>query len=350
MVRAIAAFINFCYLVRRSVISEETLREIDQALACFHCECEIFRTLNIRGNFNLPRQHSLTHYRRLIQLFGAPNGLCSSITENKHIKAVKEPWRRSNRHNALGQMLVTNQRLDRLAAARRYFATRGLTALKQPNHVSPVDFAEVDGDVDSPKCIGEVKLSRSSGKFCSNSLVHHSYFHLTAHKVSQDIGILGQELGYPNLRELLERFLYDQLNPNAIPSGSHIDLNQCPQLSSPVHNYRSAIAMFYAPSDISGIGGMHRELIRATPSWFNGPPCYDCVIVEHDPSQDGFRGLHVARIFLFLSFTHEGTDYPCAFIQWFSPIGDQPCEKTGMWIVQPDTPHPTSIIHIDSIL
>ncbi|KAJ7913803.1 hypothetical protein B0H13DRAFT_2004115 [Mycena leptocephala] len=42
--------------------------------------------------FCLPRQHSLTHYRYLSQEFGAPNGLCSSITESKHIKAVKEPW------------------------------------------------------------------------------------------------------------------------------------------------------------------------------------------------------------------------------------------------------------------
>ncbi|KIJ16060.1 hypothetical protein PAXINDRAFT_76254, partial [Paxillus involutus ATCC 200175] len=42
--------------------------------------------------------------------FGAPNGLCPSITESKHITAVKKPWRRSNKHNALGQILRTNQR------------------------------------------------------------------------------------------------------------------------------------------------------------------------------------------------------------------------------------------------
>jgi hypothetical protein len=62
----------------------------------------------------------------LIRAFGAPNGLCSSITESKHIKAVKEPWRRSNRYDALGQMLLTNQRLDKLAAARVDFNARGM--------------------------------------------------------------------------------------------------------------------------------------------------------------------------------------------------------------------------------
>jgi len=68
----------------------------------------------------------MTHYFPLIRLFGAPNGLCSSITESKHIKAVKEPWRRSNKYNALGQMLLTNQRLDKLAAARVEFTKRGM--------------------------------------------------------------------------------------------------------------------------------------------------------------------------------------------------------------------------------
>ena len=33
--------------------------------------------------YSLPRQYSIVHYQYLIQEFGAPNGLCSSITESK---------------------------------------------------------------------------------------------------------------------------------------------------------------------------------------------------------------------------------------------------------------------------
>ena len=91
MVRCLAAFLEFCYLVRRDSITETTLEQISTALANFHNEHAIFEQTGIRLNFNLPQQHSLNHYRRNIQLFGAPNGLCSSITESKHIKAVKEP-------------------------------------------------------------------------------------------------------------------------------------------------------------------------------------------------------------------------------------------------------------------
>jgi hypothetical protein len=93
-----------------------------------HSSASITTELSLRRlhRFSLPRQHSMTHYPQLICMFGAPNGLCLSITESKHIKAVKEPWHRSNCYNALGQMLLTNQRLDKLAAARVHFSKLGM--------------------------------------------------------------------------------------------------------------------------------------------------------------------------------------------------------------------------------
>ena len=126
MVHAISAFMEFCYLVQRSQIDEDTLAAIDTAVDRFHRERVIFIEVGIREDFSLPCQHSLLHYYHLIQLFGAPNGICSSITESKHIKAVKEPWRRPSRNQPLGQMLLTNQRLDKLAASRIDFQTQGM--------------------------------------------------------------------------------------------------------------------------------------------------------------------------------------------------------------------------------
>ena len=106
--------------------TETSVEQIKHALEQFRIHREIFRSSGIRADFSLPRQHSVEHYIDRIWEFGAPNGLCSSITESKHIQAVKEPWRRSNRYEALGQMLLTNQRLDKLAASRADFAERGM--------------------------------------------------------------------------------------------------------------------------------------------------------------------------------------------------------------------------------
>lgn len=126
MVKAIRAFLEFCFIARRDIHDTNTLSALDDALQRFHRYREIFLTTGVREDFNLPRQHAMNHYAKLIRAFGAPNGLCSSITESKHIKAVKEPWRRSSRFEALCQMLLTNQRLDKLAAARADFDDRGM--------------------------------------------------------------------------------------------------------------------------------------------------------------------------------------------------------------------------------
>jgi hypothetical protein len=170
MVRAISSFMEFCYLVRRSVLDDEDLEAIDAAVADFHRERVAFNEIRPDG-YSLPRQHSIVHYRFLIQEFGAPNGLCSSITESKHIKAVKEPWRRSSRFEALGQMLVTNQRLDKLAAVRVNFQARGMLTSSifdrsdpQPLPViQPTDDEDDDGGAIDGNVLGEVVLAKKPG-------------------------------------------------------------------------------------------------------------------------------------------------------------------------------------------
>jgi hypothetical protein len=127
MVQALQALIDFIYIACRDILDSNSLKDLDNALERFHIHRKIFQECGVRPNgFNLPRQHSLRHYHKLIRAFGAPNGLCSSITESKHIKAVKEPWRQSNRFEALSQMLLTNQQLDKLAASRVDFASCGM--------------------------------------------------------------------------------------------------------------------------------------------------------------------------------------------------------------------------------
>ncbi|KAF8488801.1 hypothetical protein F5888DRAFT_1622732, partial [Russula emetica] len=348
MVRAVSAFTEFCYLARRSQIDETTLELIDAAIERFHREREVFIEVGIREDFSLPRQHSLMHYSSLIRLFGVPNGICSSITESKHIEAVKKPWRRSSRNQPLGQMLLTNQRLDKLAAARVDFKSRGMldhrSILRDVPPLPPPLAPNKDEAVDAPgmTALGDVKLAARPAK-----------------RYPKTLDLLTSYVAEPNLPEYIRRFLYDQLYPDADLCGMDAPLEACPTVSSSlqVMVFHSALATYHAPSDLSGIGGMHREWIRATPSWQNGAGRYDCVFIDHDPEVDGFAGLYVARIKLFLSFVIEGEaagDYPCALVEWFSTFGDSPCEDTGLWSVVPERDERgrriTSLIHIDTIL
>lgn len=383
------AFLEFCYIVRRNIHDETTLSNLEDALDRFHHFRTIFQKCGVRPQgFSLPRQHSLVHYFSLIRLFGAPNGLCSSITESKHIKAVKEPWRRSNHFEAIMQMMVTNQRLDKLWAMRVDFTRRGMLegslgillsyahkdfqlinilALqdRRPNPESvpatnPEEDAEGDGDgaADGPAVLGHVKLARKPGTLqhftMPSAFPQLKDLSFPARGYPRNLAVLGQHLKFPELHDLVRRFLYDRMHPDAPGNAATTPLEHCPQFEGPVSIFHSAIALYYAPSDPSGSGGMHKERICATPRWRGGYPRYDCVFILNDPSLPGFRALLAARVRLLFSFQHHGIFYPCALVSWFSSVSEAPDEDTGMWIVAPTLDQRgkevRSVIHLDCIV
>ena len=98
---------------------------------------------------------------------------------------------------------------------------------------------------------------------------------------------------------------------------------------------------------------MQRERIRSTPSWRGQGLRRDCVFVTEDDEKPGVQGLNIGRVTLFFSFLYDGTEYPCALLEWFTRVGlDQ---VTGMWIVRPDFIHAgngrnKSVVHLDALL
>ena len=58
------------------------------------------------------------------------------------------------------------------------------------------------------------------------------------------------------------------------------------------------------------------------------------------------RGLDVVRILLLFSFPFKGITYPCAFVRWFSIIGEEPDEDTA---ATEDGLPEVSVIHLDCV-
>ncbi|KAI6146976.1 hypothetical protein EDD17DRAFT_1767457 [Pisolithus thermaeus] len=361
VVRTFRAFLEFCYLVRRNVITEQTLTEIDDALSRFHRFREVFRNAGVIETFSLPRQHAMKHYPYLIHQFGAPNGLCSSITESKHVKAVKRPYRRTNRFKALGQMILINQRLDKLTAAWADFQQRGMlngTCLSKAfevlgshtNQISEGQDAADEGDEQT------ASYEEDAGDTLDDPMAINAHVSLTRkyqRARAKNVGALAAELGVPEIPTILCRFLHSQLHPTDTRNPEDIPLYECPFFDGKIRVYNSACSTFFAPSDLSGTHGMRREYIRSCPMWRNEGPRYDCVFVVTDPQADGMRGLDVARILCFFSFKYQGTLFPCAVVHWFDRIGDGPDTATGMWIVRPSRRthnlRNIAIIHINTI-
>ncbi|KAG2047655.1 hypothetical protein BDR06DRAFT_985095 [Suillus hirtellus] len=339
-----SAFLEFCYTVRHEALTEDDLVKLQDALDRFHQYREIFKTIGVVSTFSLPRQHSLCHYILLIRLFGAPNSLCSSITESKHIKAVKEPWCQSSRFDALGQMLLTNQCLDKLAAARVDFEARGMLhgsclsnalgelwrccpghlCIDEPqNHSVEVDAGEI---IDGPAVESHVGLA------------------LTPHIL---------ELGLPHLPFMIQEFIHNQhYSKDANPP--EFDLATAQVFLGNLTIFNSAAALFHAPSDLSGMEGMRHEHIWATPSWRIGEPRHDCIFVNMGVDFNSpMNGLAVARVLCFFSFNYWISYYPCAIVHWYSYVHEEHDPDTGMYVVMPATTGDDipdiSIIHINCI-
>ncbi|KAJ7756688.1 hypothetical protein B0H16DRAFT_1662563 [Mycena metata] len=310
MVKCFSSFLDFCYVVRPPDFNESSLDAVDAAIQRFHIHREVFRETGVRDGFSLPRQHSLVHYRPNIELFGAPGGLCSSITESRHITA----------------MLVTIQRLDKLAAARANFVDRGMVApdrMPAPSAAKASDADDDDGgEVDDERVEGNVILARRRERGYPSSPTG-----------------LANHIKVPAFPRLLRAFLHNQLHPDSSSEASTSDADLESDLDdptlvidSPLSVFHSAVATFYSPSDPSGIRGMRRERIRSTPRWRKIGPRRDCTFVVEDQNADGLRGMSVVRVRLLFSFQFDGVDYPCALVEWYNKIGRGPDQDTGMWM------------------
>ncbi|KAK7049380.1 hypothetical protein VNI00_005981 [Paramarasmius palmivorus] len=351
MVQCLSAFMEVCYIARKNVITSSDLLSFDHHLDLFYKHRTVFIEKGVRTDLSLPRQHSLMHYADSIRMFGSPNGLDSSITESKHIKAVKEPWRRSSRNKPLPQMLKTITRLDKMAALHRKFEQRDMlrgtstwfsknvAAGTLPDVVSGTDECnEMDcGPSRGPPDCSSVKLAAQPARGWSRNL--------------HDIGdTIGEPLRFS---DALFRYLFGKLEPT-LPVPCADDLQHHFQyFNSLIYVYYSAVARYYSPSDPCGNGGMYAERIRSHPNWLGHYPRHDTVFVTVDEDKPGIEGMVVGRVKLFFSFKYKEIEYPCALMEWFTRSMDTPDEETGLWVVEPeydpDGRRTMDVIHLDSI-
>ena len=148
----------------------------------------------------------------------------------------------------------------------------------------------------------------------------------------RDILDLAKFIQQPGLPLALQQFIFDVDNPDLAGMPSPASLPDLPQFQARIHVHHSALATFFAPSDLCGAGGMRQERIRSTPSWY-GHPRRDTVFVVLDESLLGMEGMVIARVQLFLSFNYKRVDYACVYVNWLVRDDDDPDPDTGLWTV-----------------
>lgn len=101
--------------------------------------------------------------------FGAPNGLCSLITESRHIDAIKGPYKRSSHNEPLSEILIINQRLDKIGGARVHFTARGMLHGSGFQNAPPPKLPDDDDDddggpVEDQDVLSEISLARKASE------------------------------------------------------------------------------------------------------------------------------------------------------------------------------------------
>ncbi|CDO69403.1 hypothetical protein BN946_scf184742.g1 [Trametes cinnabarina] len=267
------------------------------------------------------------------------------MMEAKHISAVKKPYRRSSHNKPLGQIILINQHLDKLAALRVDLDTRHMLEGQcpcLPPYMQP-DAARTGAADTIPAALDESSSDEDKNDNTELYRQHHEPQaadtaggepHGDDSAAEPEEGVVGdlegptlmaecvlsktslrgypkhvrqlvQAIHVPVLPDKIQRFLYNQLMPNpgpGVPMAAEVPLKSCPLFDANISVFPSAIATYYAPSDPLGPQGMHREWIRSVGSWRGEGPWRNCVFMEQGTDLPGFRSLLVAHVCLFFSF------------------------------------------------
>ncbi|KAI0825391.1 hypothetical protein BC628DRAFT_1320379 [Trametes gibbosa] len=124
LLRATRGLLDFLYIAQYPSHTDTTLVALENALAAFHDNRDVFVTLGARSAFNIPKLHFLMHYVRFIKLFGTTDNYNTEATERLHIDFAKDAYRATNHKDEYPQMTQWLERREKIAQHANYILWR----------------------------------------------------------------------------------------------------------------------------------------------------------------------------------------------------------------------------------
>ncbi|KAF8259942.1 hypothetical protein EI94DRAFT_1706678 [Lactarius quietus] len=239
-----------------------------------------------------------------------------------------------NDSKALMKMLRTLERMDKMMALHQRLEAGGFlqgfgfpfpsNRIDTSNHASNVPTLEESEEPEDEDVIGILGNTQDVSEFDVQLATRphtsdYSLFWLSECGYPPGLLALAVHIKQPNFPLVFTQFLSKMLHPDKPTM-----LEECPTFDGAIKVHHSVTATFYAPSDLSGSGGLWRELIRLTPSFY-GHTHRDTVFIVTDDSQPGMDGMEIGRVLLFFSFEHRRKRLACALINWF--VHDAECDR-----------------------
>lgn len=124
LLRSLRGLLDFLYLAQYPIHSTTTLELMEDALARFHADKDVFIELGVRTHFNIPKLHFAVHYVNLIKLFGTTDNFNTEYTERLHIDLAKDAYAATNKKDEFPQMTRWLTRREKMSRHAEYVSWR----------------------------------------------------------------------------------------------------------------------------------------------------------------------------------------------------------------------------------
>ncbi|KAG2345891.1 hypothetical protein BDR05DRAFT_1012129 [Suillus weaverae] len=321
LLRAVRGLLNFLYLAQYPCHSSETLSLLDDALALFHDNKEIFVDLGIRNHFNLPKLHATRHYASMIRLYGTTDNYNTEYTERLHIDLTKDAYRATNHKDEFAQMTQWLERKEKILRHDKFIEWR-LHGNPFPHHPRPPD------------------LSYD----CTQTLTKHP----SAKAVS--IQRLISDYGATYFREALARYIAQQNHFDETLSHRRLE-DLAASVLLPFHSVAVYHKIKWISIDARGHGdplvtvdSVHAKPGRTATRGRNDaiPARFDTALINNGTGDSvGIEGYRVGQIRTIFSLRQKDAQsmFPptrqppkhLAYVEWFTPFPSTPDLQHGMY-------------------
>lgn len=376
VMRAVRAVLDFIYYAHFEAHSEHSLSCLQSAWATFHANKHVFKDLNIREHFNIPKVHSADHYALSIRNLGTADGFNTEGSERLHIDYAKRGYAASNKPSYIKQMTIWLDRQEAVSRFQAYLDWAEPLSSRTCSDATENGEAEVDEDGDGDVAMQPPPTAGQGAQDASRYVVSK-----VPGLPGTSVRKLVSDFGCTNFIHALEAFLRDASTTRSLPvaaqnihAGSRFAVYKRMYLFLPPLRQISRLPI---KDTVRAVPAQRtRPLVPATPAHF------DTVLACRGPGDPGgenplqgeYRfslsdaislcshayshraGICVARVRAIFRlpdlYGPQFTNHPVAYVEWFTPFRQRDPE-TGMFKVSHSTRNfrrHASIIPITQIL
>ncbi|KAK0223918.1 hypothetical protein IW262DRAFT_1547637 [Armillaria fumosa] len=310
--KSVRAILDFIYFSHYEEHTTESLKKLEDSWFTFHEEKAVFVELGIRGHFNIPKIHAMSHYVSMICNYGSAGGYNTEASERLHIDYVKIAYNASNKKDYIRQMTTWMRRREAVEKFQRflqYAVDEYCEAEEQADEEDEEDNVDVDGNVDVHGNSDQSMYSIPKGPVYTNVSIDT----LTS-KFGASEFLYAMEAFLRN-NKLLQADYWD-----AVPATYSV-YKQIHILILPTPEVTQFTILDPVRATLAEPACGHK---KAMPSRF------DTVLARKSLPENkgvslgllGPKGLHVARVHVIFDLPLQlGTfHHPLAYVEWFTPL------------------------------